>query len=163
MDARKVINQVRESGATIHVEEKRIVITPVSVISDELQVLIRQNRSAVFNALQTARDCLLQLATEKMWADYGQQVAMSEVGRVMLDKDGLEDCSEQQLHAWANALVIRMVQARHMVPKGWNRTSRCARCGEVFSDHGLDTLSCGWCWLTVTGKEFPRPDREQKS
>jgi hypothetical protein len=100
---------------------------------------------------------LIELATQKAWTDYGYKVARTEVERVIEDSTGIEDCTYLQINAWANALVIRMIQQRGQIPNNWNQVSRCARCGPVWSDHGIDTLSCGWCWLRIAGKEFPRP------
>ncbi len=105
-------------------------------------------------------DRLIDLAKEKSWVDYQQQVTSSEVERAIENTDEIENCTDEELDAWANALVIRMIQQRGQVPNGWNKKSRCARCSTVWSDHGLDTLSCGWCHLRVAGKTFPQPKKE---
>jgi len=89
---------------------------------------------------------------------YQYEVAITEVARVIEDTVGIEDCTEQQVQSWAETLVIRMIQMRQQVPEGWTKVSKCIRCGPVWSDHGVkDMLSCGWCWMRVEGKSFPRP------
>lgn len=104
-------------------------------------------------------DGLIQLATQKACNEYGYQVARSELERVIEDSTDIQGCTYEQLDAWANALVIRMIQQRGQVPNGWKKISRCARCGSVWSDHGIDTLSCGWCHLRKAGKTFPQPNK----
>jgi hypothetical protein len=107
--------------------------------------------------LPVSRDGLIGLATQKAWTDYNYRMARSEVERVIVDTTDIESCSYAQMDAWANSLVIRMIQARGQVPNEWDKVSRCAHCGDVWSDHGIDTLSCGWCHIRVVSKEFPRP------
>lgn len=100
---------------------------------------------------------LYQLVREKAWNEYQCQFADSEIKRVVEDTTGVEECTSQQIDSWACGVVIRMIQQRGEVPNGWDKTSRCARCGVVWSDHGLDVLSCGWCHLRNEEKDFPRP------
>ena len=66
-------------------------------------------------------------------------------------------CTPEELQAWAVCLALRAVRYRGKVPAGWTRVSICKRCGPVWSDHGLDSLSCGWCEMRKAGKWFPRP------
>jgi hypothetical protein len=68
-------------------------------------------------------------------------------------------CNRNELQSWAAALALRAVQARGIVPAGWNKTAHCQHCGYVHSWHELDSLSCGWCWLRVEGRYFPQPDK----
>ena len=161
MDAREIISDVRQAGASIFIEGSNIVVKPLSAIDAELQVQIRDNRDRLFNILQADLEDLIEITKSKAWNEYSQSVATSEVERVILDSDRVQDCTPGKLDAWASALTIRLAQARKIVPTGWDKTSRCARCGPVWSDHGLDTLSCGWCWMSNQGKDFPTPNHKR--
>ena len=157
MKAQQIIDQVQATGARIQVEGQHIAVEPISLVSDGLRKQISKNRDEVFNILQTALDELLKSAVDKAWSIHEQQVTESEVLQVIGNTVGLVDCSATELDGWASALALRTVQARGVVPKGWNKVSNCRRCGSVWSDHGLDTLSCGWCEMRAAGKWFPRP------
>jgi hypothetical protein len=157
MEARQIIDQVQATGARIQVEGQHVAVEPITLVSDGLRKQISKNRDAVFNILQTALDELVKLAVDKAWSIHEQHVAESEVLRVVGNTAGLADCSATELDGWACALALRTVQVCGMVPKGWNKVSNCRRCGPVWSDHGLDTLSCGWCEMRAAGKSFPRP------
>jgi hypothetical protein len=106
---------------------------------------------------QTQVRLLVELVKEKAWSEYKFQFADSEIHRVIEDTTGIEDCTDERLDSWASSIVIRMVQQRGQVPTGWTKQSRCTHCGIVWSDHGIDLLSCGWCYLRIAGEEFPRP------
>jgi hypothetical protein len=114
-----------------------------SAVSDEAIVLRMQH--------------IIELVMKKGWDDYKFKFAATEAARQIDSVDDIADCSEVQLDAWASSIVIRMIQQRGQVPTAWTRVSRCAHCGPVWSEHGLPTLSCGWCWMRVAGKSFPRP------
>ena len=100
---------------------------------------------------------VIELAISKGKDNYGYQFAATEVARQFDGIDGIEDCTEKGLDNWASQIVIRMIQQRGQVPANWIKKSKCAHCGDVWSDHGIDTLSCGWCWMRIAGNEFPRP------
>ena len=100
---------------------------------------------------------VIELAMEKGWSEYRYRFTASEVARQFDGIDDIEHCTQMGLDNWATHIVIRMIQQRDQVPKGWNKMSRCAHCGLVWSDHGVDTLSCGWCHLRKAGKSFPQP------
>jgi hypothetical protein len=100
---------------------------------------------------------IIELVMKKGWDVYQYKFAATEAARQIDSVDDIVDCSEVQLDAWASSIVIRMIQQRGQVPTAWTRVSRCAHCGPVWSEHGLPTLSCGWCWMRVAGKSFPRP------
>lgn len=100
---------------------------------------------------------IIELVISKGRDEYGYQFAATEAARQIDSIDGITDCSDEQLDEWADGIVIRMIQQRGRVPANWTAKSKCAHCGDVWSDHGIDTLSCGWCWLRIAGKEFPRP------
>jgi hypothetical protein len=157
MEARQIIDQVQATGARIQVEGQHVAVEPITLVSDGLRKQISKNRDAVFNILQTALDELVKLAIDKAWSIHEQHVAESEVLQVVGNTAGLADCSATELDGWACALALRTVQVRGTVPKGWNQVSNCRRCGPVWSDHGLDTLSCGWCEMRAAGKWFPCP------
>jgi hypothetical protein len=157
MDARQIIDQVQAAGAKIQIEGQHIAVEPVSLVSDSLRYEISKNRDAVFNILQTKLDALVELAVSKAWSLHEYRVAESEVLRVIGDTSGLADVSAAELDGWASALALRTVQARQVIPTGWEKVANCRYCGPVWSEHELPTLSCGWCWMRATGKWFPRP------
>ena len=95
-------------------------------------------------------------------ADHGvlleESVILSE-----LDSEGIADlqaASTTVMQSWAEALAIRLVQVRGIVPKGWDKVAHCQHCGPVWAEHDLPTLSCGWCWMRLAGKRLPQPDIE---
>ena len=161
MDARQIIDQVQAAGAKIQIEGQKIAVEPVSLVSDSLRYEISKNRDAVFNVLKNNFDALVELAVSKAWSLHEYRVAESEVLRVIGDTSGLTDVSAAELDGWACALAIRTVQTRGMVPKGWNKVSKCRRCGPVWSDHELPTLSCGWCWMRAENLTFSQPVRKE--
>ena len=157
MEARQIIDQVQAAGARIQLEGLQIAVEPISLVSDDLRKQISANRDAVFDTLKTAFDDLVELAAGKAWTLHEQRVAESEVLRVIGDTSGLADCTATELDGWASALALRTVQARQMIPRGWNKISNCKHCGPVWSEHQLPTLSCGWCWMRDKAMKFPRP------
>ena len=80
-----------------------------------------------------------------------------------LDAEGIEElktASTDVRQSWAESIATRLVQARGIVPKGWDKVANCAHCGPVYSFHDLDTLSCGWCDMRLAGKWFPQPEQK---
>jgi len=80
-----------------------------------------------------------------------------------LDTEGIADlqaASTAVRQSWAEALAIRLVQVRGIVPEGWDKTSVCAHCGPVWSFHDMDALSCNWCWMRLVGRWFPKPQNK---
>jgi hypothetical protein len=169
MDAQYVICLVLKAGSTIQVDGERLAVGQPGCIDDDLRELISNNRDAVYNHLKTTLNdvsdeaiilkmqYIIELVIKTAWDEYSCRFAETEAARQITTIDGLTNCTPEYLDARAEAIVIRMIQARGQVPNDWTKVSRCARCGPVWSDHGIDTLSCGWCHIRVVGKEFPRP------
>ena len=77
-----------------------------------------------------------------------------------LDSEGIADLQEASTvvrQSWAESIATRLVQARGIVPKDWDKIAQCAHCGPVYSFHDLNTLSCGWCDMRLAGNPFPQP------
>ncbi len=93
-------------------------------------------------------------------ADNGILLEQSEI-LAELDSEGIEElrtANTEVRQSWAESIATRLVQARGIVPKGWDKVAHCAHCGPVYSFHNLDTLSCGWCHMRLAGKWFPQPE-----
>ncbi len=103
---------------------------------------------------------LIRLAIQSGIFDQGIQLEEKEITALMPPSDwrDVSNCDLDQLEAWAAALATRAVRYRGKVPRGWDKTSVCARCGLVWSEHSLDMLSCGWCDMRLAGEWFPVPD-----
>jgi len=96
-------------------------------------------------------------------ADNGVLLEQSEI-LTELDSEGIEELrttSTEVRQSWAESIATRLLQARGIVPKVWDKIAHCAHCGPVYSDHHLDTLSCGWCELRLAGKWFPSPEKKE--
>ncbi len=98
--------------------------------------------------LQTLPD----LGTDKPFGS-----AVSEASGFSLHAGVAVRARERKLKAWVAGLALRAVRYRGVIPDSWNKVSTCNRCGPVWSDHGLDMLSCGWCEMRESGKWFPHP------
>jgi hypothetical protein len=93
-------------------------------------------------------------------ADYGLLLEESEI-LSELDAEGIADLQEASTEvrqSWAESIAIRLVQVQGIVPKDCDKVAHCAHCGPVYSFHGLDMLSCGWCWMRHAGLPFPQPE-----
>jgi hypothetical protein len=159
MEARAIFEQVRQSGLQIALRDNQIALNPISKLSDGLRQLIRENRESVTLAIKNAPGRLVNLAIHAGVHEQGYKFSPSEIRRVTDDKDmqDVVNCTRLEMQAWASALAIRATQRRWKVPRGWDKSSDCRLCGLVYSDHGLDTLSCGWCWMRLEGQPFPQP------
>ena len=102
---------------------------------------------------------LVRLAIHAGIFEHGYQLNENEIAKLVPPSDWRDasNCTTDELKAWAACLALRAVRYRGKVPSGWDKISQCAQCGPVWSDHGLDTLSCGWCEMRMSGKWFPRP------
>ncbi len=81
-----------------------------------------------------------------------------------LDTDGIADlqaASAAVRRSWAESIAIRLVQARGIIPKDWDKVAHCQHCGPVWAEHDLNMLSCNWCWMRLAGKQFPVPDKDE--
>jgi hypothetical protein len=160
MEARTILAKVRDSGLQIALRDNKITLNPISRLSDDLRQLISGNRESVTLAIKNAPGRLVNLAIHAGVHEQGYQFSPSEIRRVTDDKEmqDVVNCSRLEMQAWASALAIRATQRRAKVPPDWNKTSDCRQCGLVYSDHGVDTLSCGWCWMRHAGLPFPQPE-----
>ena len=164
MDAVTVIEQTREAGLRMAIRGDQLGVDPITRLGDDLRQEIREQRDAIVLAVKNAPARLVRLAIVAGIHEQGYEFTSAEIRRLQ-DNQDLQDainCSRAELQAWASALAIRATQRRGKVPRGWDRTSICRRCGPVYSDHGLDMLSCGWCWLQVEGLWFPRPEHNSE-
>jgi len=78
-----------------------------------------------------------------------------------LDTEGisnLQELSTEARQSWAEAVALRLVRHRGIVPTGWTKTAHCYLCGSGYSYHDLNMLSCEWCDMRSAGKRFPVPD-----
>ena len=102
---------------------------------------------------------LIDLAVQECTRRYDIQPEHTEVLDLIPNEDRADvaDCDRDTLQAWACGLALRTAQARGIVPDDWNQVSHCHHCGNIWAEHTLPTLFCGWCWLRVEGKLFPRP------
>ena len=75
------------------------MVNPLSAINDELQLQIKDNRNALFTAIQADLEDLVNSTMSKAWTECGQRVATSEIERVILDSDGIQDCTPEELEA----------------------------------------------------------------
>ena len=107
---------------------------------------------------------LVRLAIQSGVFDHGLQLEEKEIAALVPPSDwtDTEQCTIEELKAWAAALAMRAVRYRGKVPAGWDKVANCAHCGPVYSFHNLDTLSCGWCDMRLAGKRFPVPDKPKK-
>jgi len=158
MEAWEVISEVLKAGATIQNSGRQIEVMPMSFIEPELRQQIARHRGAIWEILQAALFDLVQLTIEKAWILYEQRIADTEVMRVIGDTSGLANSTQTEIDGWACALALRTLQARQKVPKGWEKVANCKRCGPVWAEHELTTLSCGWCWMRAEGLTFPQPE-----
>jgi len=159
MNAAQVLNEIRNAGGSVCVRNHKLMVQPMSVISNALRKQISNNRDDLYTVLQTAINELIDESVGKAWTLYEQRVTRTEVLRIMGHTYGVLNCTPDELDGWACALTLRTMQARQVIPKGWSRIANCKRCGKVWSEHDLPTLSCGWCWMRVKGLPFPQPDK----
>ena len=159
MDAVTVIEQVRQAGLRIVIRGDQLGVDPVARLSGELRQHIREQRDTIVLAIKNVPGKLVHLAIVAGIHEQGNKFTTTEIRRLQGNDDLLDaiNCSRAELQAWASALAIRAVQRRGQLPRGWGKISVCARCGPVYSDHGLDMLSCGWCWMRHERHWFQRP------
>ena len=159
MDAVTIIEQARRTGLRIVIRGDQLGVDPVARLIDELRQHIRDHRDSIVLAVKNVPAKLVHLAIVAGIHEQGNKFTTTEIRRLQ-GKDDLLDainCSRAVLQAWASALAIRATQRRGQVPRGWDKTAICARCGPVYSDHGLDMLSCSWCWMRHEGHRFQQP------
>jgi hypothetical protein len=77
-----------------------------------------------------------------------------------LDADGIEElkaASQEVRQSWAEAIALRLVLMRGIVPKGWDKTLVCLQCDPVYHYAHGQGESCPWCHVRHAGKPFPQP------
>ena len=157
METQVIFDEVRKSGMRIGLRNNQIAVKPISLLTDNLRTQIRGDSDDITLAIKNAPSRLVQLAIHAGIHEQGIQFSPSDIRRLVSNED-LQDvvnCTRKEMQAWALALAIRATQRRGQVPRDWDRTSLCRHCGPVYSFHGLDTLSCGWCDMRLAGKWFP--------
>ncbi len=107
---------------------------------------------------------LIRLAIQSGIFDQGIQLEEKEIAALVPPTDwrDVSNCDLDELKAWGAALAMRAVRYRGKVPRGWDKVAYCAHCGPVWSEHNLDTLSCGWCDMRLAGKWFPTPEGQEE-
>ena len=107
---------------------------------------------------------LIRLAIQSGIFDQGIQLEEKEIAALVPPSDwrDVSNCDLDELKAWGAALATRAVRYRCKVPRGWDKVAHCAHCGPVWSEHNLDTLSCGWCDMRLAGKWFPTPEGQEE-
>ena len=81
--------------------------------------------------------------------------------RAELDADGIRELKSASLEvrkSWAEAIALRLVRHRGIVPTCWDKVAHCHFCGPVYSYHDLHMCSCDWCDMRIAGKWFPQPE-----
>ena len=104
-------------------------------------------------------DYLINLTQIAAVDSHGVDLSATEIRDMIPSNDmaHITDTPAQDIRLWAACLALRAVKYAGLIPTGWDKVSKCKRCGKVWSDHGLDMLSCGWCEMRAAGKWFPRP------
>ena len=162
MDGAALIQKVQEAGAEIALAGNKITVRHVSRLPDALRHLLQQNKGEVIRTLREFSLPNFCRLVQHYGADSGVLLEESAI-LSELDTDGIADlqtASTAVRQSWAEALAIRLVQVRGIVPKGWDKVAHCQHCGPVWAEHDLPTLSCGWCWMRLAGKRLPQPDFE---
>ena len=168
MNAESIIRQADQAGIELFLAGDRIAARPKSKLSADLRELIKTHREEVVRYLSAKlpQSKLIRLAIQAGIYEHALVLEEKEVAALVPPSDWRDTakCTIEELQAWAACLALRAVRYRGKVPSGWDKISQCAQCGPVWSDHGLDTLSCGWCELRLAGKWFPAPKQgEAKS
>ncbi len=111
------------------------------------------------NKVHVSIDYLVNLAQIAGIDQHGVDLTKKEIMSMIPKQDWPEisRTPQQDLRLWAACLALRAVINAGLIPTGWDKVSNCKRCGKVWSDHGLDMLSCGWCWMRKAKFWFPQP------
>jgi hypothetical protein len=102
---------------------------------------------------------LIRLAIQSGVFDQGLKLDEREIAALVPPSDwkDTEQCTSEELKAWATALAMRAVRYRGKMPRDWDKIAHCQHCGPVWAEHDLEMLSCNWCDLRAAGKWFRRP------
>ena len=165
MQAESIIHQAHKAGIELFLAGDRIAARPKSKLSADLRELIKTHRQEVVRYLtaKSPQSKLIRLAIQSGIFDQGLKLTEKEIAALVPPTDwrDVAGCDLDELKAWAAALAMRAVRYRGKVPRGWDKVAHCAHCGLVWSEHNLDTLSCGWCDMRLAGKWFPTPNQQE--
>ncbi|RLA03884.1 MAG: hypothetical protein DRQ54_10225 [Gammaproteobacteria bacterium] len=67
------------------------------------------------------------------------------------------DISDENLLAFAPALVERKLMEQGVVPSHYTEQATCKQCGPVWLWFTGKVLGCPWCWNQAKGKPIPCP------
>ena len=160
MDGSVLIEKVHEAGAEIALAGGKITVQHASRLPDALRQLLQQNKGEVIRTLRGFSLPNFCRLVQHYGADHGLLLEESEILKE-LDPEGIEElrsASSAVRQSWAESIATRLVQARGIVPKGWDQVAHCQHCGPVWAEHDLKMLSCNWCWIRLVGKRFPQPE-----
>ena len=160
MDGAALIQWVHEAGAEIALAGDKINVRHASRLPDALRQQLQQNKEEVIRTLRGFSLPNFCRLVQHYGADNGVLLEESAI-LSELDTDGiagLQETSTAVRQSWAESIANRLVQARGIVPKGWDQTAHCQHCGAVWAEHDLKMLSCGWCWMRLARKRFPQPE-----
>ena len=106
----------------------------------------------------------LPITTDELSAALGDDIATLEAGEL----------SQEQIRAFAVAVVERHQREAGKQPEGWTQAAQCQRCGPVYllpMQREDEALSCPWCFNRLAGfttdddgrlieaRPIPRPDK----
>lgn len=157
-----LVDELRATGLRIGIRNGRFALAPTTKIDSEIRRQVRANTDSLVLAVKNAPAGLVELAIHAGIHEQGYRLSPAEIRKLQSHDDLYEviNCTSEEKQSWASALAIRAVQMRGKVPRGWDKTAHCRRCGPVYSYHDLDTLSCHWCELRRADKPFPQPELE---
>jgi hypothetical protein len=150
-----LIHTSRKAGILLSVYDGRIAFRPKSRMTPKLLNALKTEKSKVTQLLK-----FCQLARH-VGTDSGVRLDDSEILN-QLDEAGMDEliiASREVRQSWAEAIALRLVRHRGVVPSGWTKSAHCYFCGPVYSYHDLHMCSCEWCDMRVTGKWFPQPEQ----
>ena len=160
MDGAALIQRVHEAGAEIALAGDKITVQHASRLPDALRHQLQQNKGEVIRTLRGFSLPNFCRLVQHYGAAHGVLLEESAI-LSELDSEGIEalkTASTEVRQSWAESIATRLVQARGIVPKGWDQTARCQHCGPVWAEHDLNMLSCNWCWMRLAGIRLPVPD-----
>jgi hypothetical protein len=103
---------------------------------------------------------LVSFAAQHCIDEHGLSIHAETIAALVPPSDwnDTEQCTPEELQAWASALALRAIRYQGQVPNGWDKVANCQNCGPVYSFAGGDYLACPWCEMTRAGKSIPLPE-----
>ncbi|MCH8227629.1 MAG: hypothetical protein IIC63_04350, partial [Proteobacteria bacterium] len=126
MDGAALIQKVQEAGAEIALAGDKINVRHVSRLPDALRHQLQQNKAEVIRALQGFSLPNFVKLVQHYGADNGLMLEESVI-RDELDSEGVADLQvacTQTRQSWAESIATRLVQARGIVPKDWDKIAQ---------------------------------------